>query len=248
MTATASIESYIMPAIPTPGETTNTAPNMKGPVTWDICGFQNNWNWTISPNVDDIKYQTRFPAQDLALVYRGADASVPLLASIKTNGFGTDAEITFHTAPGGSKIGASNPIKMVNTAGDFSHRWPVKVSALGGRELLWEYEHPAYGNNDVYLTDPATKEVLGDANDNYMALRKEMPEDVVEELVITGTAAQVMLAPLMYGSMQIAAQGPEGRERWKYQDPNYAWDSGDSEEGDKEKDDEDGEAEGDKKD
>lgn len=44
------------------------------------------------------------------------------------------------------------------------------------------------------MTDPATKEVLGDANDGYLALCKEMPEDVVEELVITETAAQVMLA------------------------------------------------------
>lgn len=221
---------------------------MEGPVTWDICGFQNNWNWTVHPNADDIKYQTRFPAQDLALVYRGAEASVLLLATIKTNGFRSDAEITFHRAPGGSGLEAPNPIKMVNTAGEFSHRWLVKVSALGGRELLWEYDHPAEGDNNVYLTDPATKEVLGDVNDNYMALRKEMPGDVVEELVVTGTAAQVMLVPLMYGSMKIAAQGPEGRSRWKYQDPNYAWDSEDNEEGDETKDAMDGEAEEDKKD
>ncbi len=27
----------------------------------------------------------------------------------------------------------------------------------------------------------------GDANDNYKALREEMPEDAAEELVVTGT-------------------------------------------------------------
>lgn len=83
-----------------------------------------------------------------------------------------------------------------------------------------------FGNHNAYLTGPATNDVLVDADDNYIALYKEMPKGVVEELVITGTAAR---APLMYGSMQIAAQGPDGRERWKYQDPEYAWDSGDSE-------------------
>lgn len=137
---------------------------------------------------------------------------------------------------------------MVNTVSDFSHRWRVQVSALGGHELLWEYDHPAIGNNNVLLTDPVTQEVLGDADDDYMALRKEMPKDVVEEPLITGTTVQVMLAPLMWGSMEIAAQGPEGRERWKYQDPDYAWDSEDSEKENRGEDEQDGEAEDDKRD
>lgn len=118
----------------------------------------------------------------------------------------------------------------------FTNQWPVKVSALGGRELQWEYKHPVIGNHCMYLMDPTTKEVLGDANENYLALRQVLPEAAVEELVITGTAAPILLGPLMHNDMTIATLGPEGRHQWKYQEPNW-WDKEEAEEED-ERDDE----------
>jgi hypothetical protein len=45
--------------------------------------------------------------------------------------------------------------------------------------------------------------------------------EAVEELVIVGTAVQIMLASLMHNDMTIAVEGPEGAERWKYQEPNW---------------------------
>lgn len=102
-----------------------------------------------------------------------------------------------------------------------SNRWPVNVKALNGRELHWEYGHPVQGHRDMNLEDPITKEILGDANDNYLSLR--VPEKALEELVITSTAAQIMLAGLMHNDMTIATEGPEGCAQWKYQRPNW-WD------------------------
>ncbi|RFU30150.1 hypothetical protein B7463_g6186, partial [Scytalidium lignicola] len=176
----------------------DTAPKMHSPVTWDIRGWQNNWNWKLSQEVNKIEYQTRFPAEHLAL----------------------DAQIIFPSA-NGSEIAAKKSIMMENIANEgFSNKWPVKVRALGDRELHWEYEHPVFGDRSMYLIDPATKEILGDANDNYLALHQELPKMAVEELVITGTAAQILLAPFMHNDMSIATCGPEGRGQWKYQDPN----------------------------
>ena len=209
--------------------TTHAAPKMHGPVTWYIRGQQNNWNWKRSEDEEEIEYQTRFPAKHLAHVHKGADASAPLLATIKTEKYSWKAEIAFPST-GDSAMACQTSLTMDNIAEeDFTNRWPVKVLALGERELHWQYQHPVQGNRPLYLEDPVTKEVLGDSNDNYLALRRELPEAAIEELVITGTAAQIMLAGLMHNDMAIAVEGPEGRSQWKYQERNW-WDDEESEE------------------
>jgi hypothetical protein len=149
----------------------SAAPKSSRPITWHIRGCQNNWNWKLSIDADEIVYQTRFPTKNLALVHKGAGPSALLLATINTDDIAWYANITFHTTTGDIEPAAWNPISMDNTAEEsFTNRWPVKVRALGGRELYWEYEHLAEGNNSMYLVDVATREVLGDANDNYLAL------------------------------------------------------------------------------
>ncbi|KAH8803535.1 hypothetical protein F5884DRAFT_509028 [Xylogone sp. PMI_703] len=203
-------------------------PNTRRAASWDIRGWQNNWNWKPQPDEDIIEYQTRFPIKNTALVYKGADPAAPLLATIQVKDT-FDAEITFPNKESGD-IATRNPILMENIAqGGFTTRWPVKVRALGDRELQWEYEHPAFGDNPMYLKDPVTGEILGDANDNCLTLNSELPEEAVKELVITGTAAQVLLVHLMGNDMKIAAQGPEGRSQWKYQEPDW-WDNEEPEE------------------
>jgi hypothetical protein len=74
--------------------------------------------------------------------------------------------------------------------------------------------------------DAGTSEQLGSANDNYLDLSVELSEAAVEELVIMGTAVQIMLAILMHNDMTIAVEEPEGAERWKYQEPNW-WENED---------------------
>ena len=210
-------------------DTTQPGAKLYGPVTWDIRGQQNNWNWRVE-GTEEIEYQTRFPAKHLAHVHKGADTSAPLLATIKiAKEYSWEAEITFPST-GDGDAPALTPITMDNIAADtpFVTRWPVKVRALGGRELDWEYDHPAQGNDPMLLTDPATKEVLGEANDNYLSLLQELPEGAVEELVITGTASQIMLAWLMHNDMTIAAEGPEGYTQWHYQEPNW-WENEEAE-------------------
>ena len=203
----------------TPAESTPSAiPTMRAPVEWDIRGVQNNWNWRVSRGGDDIaeeiEYQTRFPAKHLALVYRGVNASAPLLATIRiTDGF--DAFITSPSVTGSSPAAARASITMKDVANEpFTSHWPVSVLALGGRKLQWQYTHPVHYSDCIYLIDLVTGEVLGDGDNNYMALRKELPVEAVEELVITGIAAQIILADLMHNDRTIAAAGPAARDRW----------------------------------
>lgn len=99
---------------------------------------------------------------------------------------------------------AWNPtLKMENIEESFPFCRPVKLHTPGGRELHWEYTHPAFGDECMYLTDPATNVVPGDANDHYLALHQEMPEAVVvvEELAVTGTAGQMLLADLVHNDL-----------------------------------------------
>jgi hypothetical protein len=148
-------------------------------------------------------------------MHRGTSDAAPLLATIKTEEFGWTATITFPD-------GGSPPVTMENVSDQmFYTKWPVQVRALEGRELVWEYEHPAYGNNSILLLDAGTSEQLGSANDNYLELSVELSEAAVGELVIMGTAVQIMLASLMLNDMTIAVEGPEGAERWEYQEPNW---------------------------
>ncbi|KAJ6520469.1 hypothetical protein C8R45DRAFT_919210 [Mycena sanguinolenta] len=207
----------------------------RGPVTWDIRGVQNNWNWRVEHkggSIDDtVEYQTRFPEKNVGHVHRGVDDSAPLLATIRTPSF-LDAIITFPEAA------RREPMTMSPVEPGFHSRWPVKVRALGERELFWEYEHPVQGDNNILLLDAATGEELGNANDNYLALTTELPEEAVEELVIMGTAVMTALEHLMPHDMNIAVAGPDGARRWKYQEPNW-WDKDeeeDKEEEDKEED------------
>lgn len=188
-----------------------TASKLVGPTTWDIRGRQNNWNWKLNEDAEEIDYQTRFPALNLAAIHKGTDISAPILATIKTDPDKSwSATIT---------LTDGREIVMANTAeGTFATQWIVKVQ---GREVSWEYEHPAMGDNCMYLVDRETGEVLGNANDNYLSLHREFSEVMAEELVITGTAAQIMLAPLMHNDMTIAVDGPEGREEWRYQVPGW---------------------------
>jgi hypothetical protein len=65
---------------------------------------------------------------------------------------------------------------------------------------------------------------------------RELPESAVDELVITGTAAQILLARLMHYDMTIATLGPGGHDHWKYQEPDW-WEKEDAEEGDSEEED-----------
>ncbi|KUJ24225.1 uncharacterized protein LY89DRAFT_727257 [Mollisia scopiformis] len=196
--------------------------------TWDIHGKQNVWNWKVSTDADEILYQTRFPCKHLAMMYRGAGESAQLLATIETGAHSWEASITF---PQDDRImAAPEPITMENISDEgMSTRWPVKVQALGGQELHWEYEHPAVGDRDLRLEDPLTKDELGNANSNFLSLSEKLPEAAVEELVITGTAAQIMLASLMHNDMTIAADGPEGHAQWKYQEPEWWENEGDEE-------------------
>ncbi|KAF8204153.1 hypothetical protein K438DRAFT_2014858 [Mycena galopus ATCC 62051] len=197
----------------------NTA-RTRSPVKWDICGVQNNWNWRVEhddDSIDDaVEYQTRFPAEDLALVHRGADESAPLLATIRTLEFRWST-ITF---PEGNP--PRDAVSMKNTGGQgFYSKWPVTVRALGDRQLFWEYEHPVQGDNSILLLDAETGEELGSANDNYLMLTKELSQEAMDELVITGTAVQVMLVHLMSSDMTIAVKGPTGTKLWKYQAPDW---------------------------
>ena len=204
-----------------------STPKMRGPLWWTIRGDQNNWNWKVDPDYkeigsDEIDYQTRFPEEDLGEVYQGADASAPLLATIKIGHF--SAEITFpHSPSTDCNRSPRNPITMYSSAKvAYSCCWVIHVHSLENRTLNWEYEHPAYGDNYAYLRDPATGEYFGHANDNILGFYGQMPEAVVEELVIFGTAAEMMLVgALSHNDMSIAMMGPEGRENWKYQDPNW---------------------------
>lgn len=102
-----------------------------------------------------------------------------------------------------------------------SNRWPVKVKALNNLELHWEYEHPVEGNRDLRLEDPITGEEYGHANDNYLSFHGIVPQAAIEELVISETAAQVMLMSLSHNDMSIAVEGPAGAEQWKYQVPRW---------------------------
>ncbi|MCJ1477944.1 hypothetical protein MMC13_006619 [Lambiella insularis] len=117
--------------------TINTnASEMYGPIKWDICGSQNNWNWNSTWTQTRSCTRRAFPPKHLALVYKGADASAPLLATIKTTEHGSDAGITYSGSTGASEIGTT----MKNLEGEcFSDRWPIKVQALEGRELHWSY-------------------------------------------------------------------------------------------------------------
>ncbi|KAF7337785.1 hypothetical protein MSAN_02252400 [Mycena sanguinolenta] len=122
------------------------------------------------------------------------DDSAPLLATIKTAQYSWTAIITFSEA----LVPRREPVTMDNVGSGFYTKWPVKVRALGDRELFWEvYEHPVQGDNNVLLLDTATGEELGNSNDNYLALTTELPEDAVEELVIMGTAVIKMLSGFM---------------------------------------------------
>ncbi|KAF8851574.1 hypothetical protein BDZ45DRAFT_808210 [Acephala macrosclerotiorum] len=201
-------------------------------VSWYIRGHQNNWNWKLadiedgewkySESADDIVYQTRFPKKHLALMYKGAGPSASLLATIETSLHSWAAKITFAEPASGNGATAQEAIVMDNISDmGMSNRWPVNDKTLNGRELHWEYEHPVQGYRDMNLEDPITKEILGDANDNYLSLR--VPQEAIEELVITGTAAQIMLAGLMHNDMTIATEGPEGSAQWRYERPNW-WD------------------------
>jgi hypothetical protein len=214
---------------PNPKSPNTDTPKMRGPVWWDIRGKQNNWNWKVckNPGTDDepapleeiddeeIEYQTRFPKKHTAMLYSGAHASAALLATIKTADFSWSADITIPQSTGDRTITMSN-----TSAGGFQNIWPIMVETLNGRELCWEHTHPVEGDNDLYLLDPATKEVMAHGNDDFLSLDKELPEEVVAELVITGTAAQIMLSWLGNNHLGIAAQGPEGSDQWKYQDPS----------------------------
>ncbi|KAF7330160.1 hypothetical protein MSAN_02466000 [Mycena sanguinolenta] len=211
-------------AAPVPYDSDTSTVKTRGPVTWDIRGVQNNWNWRVEReggSVDDaVEYQTRFPEKNVAHVYRGVDDSAPLLATIRTRNYSWTAIITFSEA----LVPQREPVTMDNVGSGFYTKWPVKVRALGDRELFWEYEHPVQGDNNILLLDTATGEELGNSNDNYLALTTELPEDAVEELVIMGTAVMKMLSSLMHNDMCIAAEGPDGAQRWKYQEPNW-WDN-----------------------
>jgi hypothetical protein len=124
---------------------TQAAPKMYGPVTWDIRGQQNNWNWKLSEDEEEIEYQTRFPAMGLAHVHKGADASAPLVATIKPEEYSWKAKITFPST-GDTAMAGQSPMTMDNIADEgFTTRWLVKVLALGDRELQWEYQHPVQG-------------------------------------------------------------------------------------------------------
>jgi hypothetical protein len=203
-------------------DTIDNAPKMRGPLRWDIRGWRTNWNWKLSEDAEVIDYQTRFPAEHIAMMYRGADASAPLLATIKTEEYGWDAEITFSEATNGRATVASDSIMMENISeGSFKNIWPLKFRALGDRELHWKYEHHAIYNTCLFLIDPATQEELCESNDNYLILKQELPEAAVEEIAITGTAAMFLLAGLMHNDMTIASEGPDGCIRWKYQEPNW---------------------------
>lgn len=96
-----------------------------------------------------------------------------------------------------------------------ANRWPVKARALDNRELHWEYQCLAIGGRGLRLEDPVTKEEFGHANVNFLSFHGNVPEAAIEELVISGTAALIMLAPLMHDDMSIAIEGPDGHEQWK---------------------------------
>ncbi|KAK7063683.1 hypothetical protein R3P38DRAFT_9102 [Favolaschia claudopus] len=200
--------------------------NIRGPVSWDIRGVQNNWNWKIDKSDDDdneddrqVEYQTRFPEKHLAHVHRGLGDSAPLLATIRTAEYSWTATITFPEDGNGT---TRNSFLMENVgSGIFHTKWLVPMRALNGREFAWEYTHPAYGDDSLWLRDNVTEEVFGDSNDNYMALSKELPREAVDELVITGTAALIMLAGLMHNDMTIAVEGPAGAAQWRYQVPGW---------------------------
>jgi hypothetical protein len=149
----------------------------------------------LSTNKDevsgDIKYQTRFPSKNIALIHKGADASSILLATITTHEHDSSAQITFPTIDDGGVL-AQDPITIENIADEgYSYHWPVKVRALGVRELQWEYDYPVFGDNCMLLKDPVTGEGFDNANDYYLALGRELPEAALEELVITSTAAMI---------------------------------------------------------
>jgi hypothetical protein len=229
--------------------TTDAKPDSEIPVSWDIRGFQNKWNWKLAPDANDIVYQTRFLAPDFAMVYQGAETSSTLLAGIKFAMDSWQADITFFAAPLDSNNTITSDfttmknianmirwgrftalkkmydiaytVRMENTAEEtFSNRWPVNIRALGGRELHWEFEHSVDGCNCIYLTDPATEKTLGDAQGNYLALHEVFQKEAVTELAITGTAAMVLLSGFMQNDLSIATQGPNGLDNWKYQELN----------------------------
>ncbi|CZR55091.1 uncharacterized protein PAC_04977 [Phialocephala subalpina] len=201
-------------------------------ISWNIRGEQNNWNWKVAhvedgdwKSADDIVYQTRFPSKELALMYKGTGDSAQLLATIDIlDTF--DAKITF------PKATSQEPIMMENIegAGNFKNRWSVKVKALGGRELHWEWEHLVIGGRPMTLEDPVTKEEFGaaDGNDHYLSLSTKLPEAARDELLIT-SAANILLTRFMHNDMTIAAEGPEGCAQWKYQPPNW-WENENEEE------------------
>jgi hypothetical protein len=177
--------------------------------TWDIRGWENAWNWKASEDSDEIVYWTLFFTKHLAMLYRGSGEAAQLLATIKTNkDEAWEARITLPDLPDGS---GRESIIMDNITGEgMANRWPVKVRTFSNRELHWEYVHLAIGDRDLRLEDPITKEEFGHANSNFLSFHGNVPEEAIEELVITGTAAEIMLAPLMHNDMSIAVDGPEG--------------------------------------
>ena len=196
-----------------------TTPQMGNPTDWDIRAHQNNWNWkslgTEKPESDKIDYQIRFSEEDLGNLHRGADVSAPLLATIKIDRF--NAEITFPPSSADSALPPRDSISMRCTANSLC--WPIQVHALGNRTLNWEYKHPAYGDDNAWLVDPATGEWLGYTNDHIFGLYWMPDTAVEEELVVFGAAAMMMLVGA-YGTtdMIVAMSGPEGKDGWKYQD------------------------------
>ena len=143
---------------------------MPGPTSWTIRGVGPNWNWKRDGDDRTIDYQTRFSAKNVAHVYHGAGDSAPLLATIKIEAQGGDAQILIPEPTSDvGKATIKRAIRMTQVSDDsWTYRWPVKFLSLNDCELQWSYEHPAYGNNDVELRDLSTNELLGTANDQYV--------------------------------------------------------------------------------
>lgn len=180
------------------------------PIMWDIRGWHSNWDWKVRGNKNDaastIVHQTRFPERDLALLYRGVGDAAVFIATISNKDYPT--VISF---PSTTTNEQNPPFEFKNTAGlPYHWQWSVRVQALGGRELKWEFTHPPCWSDCIHLRDPVTADELGVANSNYMELKAKLPRNTVEELVITGTAAMIAIAPYMHNDMPVAAQGPEG--------------------------------------